>query len=77
MSMRSGLLKGIGAAAIGLPLLLFGFDASAQAQAKVSACKGLEAAACKAKTTECTWVVPKAGKQKPYCRSKPAKKKKK
>jgi hypothetical protein len=40
----------------------------------VSVCKGLDETACKAKT-ECAWVVPKTGKQKPYCRLKPAPKK--
>ena len=35
-----------------------------------SACKGLDETACKAKSTECLWIVPKTGKQKPYCRLK-------
>jgi hypothetical protein len=39
-----------------------------------SVCKGLDEAACKAKT-ECGWIVPKTGKQKPYCRTKAAPKK--
>ena len=69
------------ASAVGLALT-FGLTASAQDTMKkkappakpASACKGLEEAACKGKTTECAWIVPKAGKQKPYCRAKPAKK---
>jgi len=41
-----------------------------------SPCKGLDQAACAAKATDCQWIAPKKGKQKPYCRlkSKPAKK---
>lgn len=87
MHTHSRFLKGLGAvAAVGL-LLTFGLDASAQDTTKktpapkaaktakpASACKGLEEAACKGKTSECAWIVPKAGKQKPYCRAKPAKK---
>ena len=76
-------LKVLGAMAAAGLLVTFGLDASAQdamkkAPAKAakpaSACKGLEDTACKAKAADCTWVVPKAGKQKPYCRAKPAKK---
>ena len=86
MKTRSGPLKGlVAAAAVGL-LLGSGFDASAQdtmkkapaAKAKsktASACKGLDEAACKAKA-ECQWIVPKRGKQKPYCKLKPTPKKK-
>src|SRR5438128_1752014 len=40
-----------------------------------SPCKGLDEAACKAKA-ECQWIVPKKGKQKPYCKLKPTPKKK-
>lgn len=65
---------GLGAIAAGGLLLSFGLNAPASAQA--SACKGLDAAACKAKSATCAWVAPKKGKQKPYCRAKPAKKKK-
>lgn len=85
MKLRNCFMKGFCAAsAVGL-LLTFGLDASAQDTAKktpapkaaktakpASACKGLEEAACKGKTAECAWIVPKAGKQKPYCRAKPA-----
>jgi hypothetical protein len=46
----------------------------AKAAKPASACKGLEEAACKGKTAECAWIAPKTGKQKPYCRAKPAKK---
>ena len=82
MSNRSTLLKGLGAiAAMGL-LVTLGLDASAQEAGKkapaakaASACKGLAEAACKADTAQCTWVAPKKGKQKAYCRLKPAKKK--
>jgi hypothetical protein len=41
----------------------------------VSACKGLDETACKAKSDECLWIVPKTGKQKPYCRLKGTSKK--
>ncbi len=40
-----------------------------------SVCKGLDETACKAKGDECLWIVPKTGKQKPYCRKKAAAKK--
>ena len=43
--------------------------------ASVSVCKGLDETACKAKSSECLWIVPKTGKQKPYCRLKGATKK--
>ncbi len=80
-------LKGLCAAtAVGL-MVTFGVDVSAQEPMKktpapkaakaakpASACKGLEEAACKGKTAECAWIAPKTGKQKPYCRAKPAKK---
>jgi len=82
MTIRIGLLNAVGAAAAAGLILSCGFAASAQDAAKkapaaatVSACKGLAEAACKAKASTCTWVAPKTGKQKPYCRSKPAKKK--
>jgi len=86
MKLSNWFLKGLGAvAAVGL-FLTFGLDASAQDTMKktpapkakaakpASACKGLEEAACKGKTAECAWIAPKTGKQKPYCRAKPAKK---
>ena len=84
MTTHRDFLKGMGAvAAVGV-VLTFGLNASAQEAGKkapaaaskpASACKGLAEAACKAKTAECGWIVPKTGKQKPYCRAKPAKKK--
>ena len=74
MKVRSGFLMGAGAAAV-VGLLTLGLDTPAEAQAKASACKGLDAAACKAKASACSWVVPKKGKQKPYCRTRTAKKK--
>jgi hypothetical protein len=67
---------GVGAAAAVAALLVFGFDAAAQSTKKVSPCKGLDEKACKAKTAECVWIAPKKGKQKPYCRLRPASKKK-
>lgn len=84
MKRCSSLLRGMGAVAGVSLLLTLGLGASAQEAmkktpaakaAKVpSACKGLEEAACKAKATGCAWIAPKSGKQKPYCRSTPAKK---
>lgn len=73
--MRSSAIMGLGAVAAAGLLLSLGLDAPALAQGKTSACKGLDAAACRAKAA-CTWVAPKKGKQKPYCRSRPAKSKK-
>jgi hypothetical protein len=73
---------GLSAAAVFAALLAPGFDAAAQDAKKtpppkaVSACKGLDEKACKGKTAECAWVVPSKGKQRPYCRLKPAGKKK-
>ena len=71
----NGLVKAMSAAAAAGLLVSWSLHAPAQAQQKASACKGLAEAACKAKTAECGWIVPKTGKQKPYCRAKPAKKK--
>jgi hypothetical protein len=55
-------------------ILALGYPGHAQdkkaAPKVVSACKGLDEAACKAKSAECLWIVPKTGKQKPYCRLK-------
>jgi len=50
--------------------------AAPAATSTASPCKGLDQAACTAKATDCQWISPKSGKQKPYCRlkSKPAKK---
>lgn len=72
-------LKGLGAAAAVGALLMLGVSASAQdakkapkaAATPASACKGLDETACKGKSAECSWIVPKKGKQKPYCRAKP------
>jgi len=80
MIINRGLVWGLGAAAAVAALLSFGFDAAAQdkkapATKAPSACKGLAEAACKAKA-ECAWIVPKKGKQKPYCRTKSKTKKK-
>lgn len=72
MTKRACLVKGLGAAAAAA-LLMFGVDASAQTK-KASPCRGLDEKSCKAKTAECAWVVPKKGKQRPYCRLRPARK---
>jgi hypothetical protein len=50
--------------------------AAPAAMSTASPCKGLDQAACTAKATDCQWISPKSGKQKPYCRlkSKSAKK---
>lgn len=74
MTYNSGLVKGLCAAAAVAALLVLGFAAEAQDAKKTptkppSACKGLAEAACKAKA-ECAWIVPKTGKQRPYCRTK-------
>lgn len=78
MKIYCGFLQGLGVVAVSAVLLIFGPDASAQAPDKTakptSACKGLAEAACKAKA-DCAWIAPKSGKQKPYCRTKTAKKK--
>jgi hypothetical protein len=64
--------RGLSAAAAAL--LLFGLGAAAQGTKKASACKGLDEKACKTKAAECRWIVPKKGKQRPYCRLGPARK---
>ena len=74
MRVNAALLKGLGAAAAVGALLLFGVGASAQSTKKASPCRGLDEKACKAKTAECAWVVPKKGKQRPYCRLRPVRK---
>jgi hypothetical protein len=77
----TGRCVGLGAAAVFAALLTLGFDAEAQDAKKTppakasSPCKGLDEKACKGKAAECTWVAPKKGKQKPYCRLKPGSKK--
>jgi hypothetical protein len=72
---------GLSALAVVATLFFQGFDASAQDTKKAApkaatACKGLDEKACKGKTTDCLWIAPKTGKQKPYCRMKAASKKK-
>jgi len=74
MKASGGLLKGLGAAAAVGALLLFGLDAAAQSTKAPSPCKGLDQKSCGVKTAECTWVVPKKGKQRPYCRLRPGRK---
>ena len=81
MKINGGSWVGLSAAAVFAALLALGFDASAQDAKKTapkaaSPCKGLDEKACKGRTTECAWVVPSKGKQRPYCRLKPAGKKK-
>jgi hypothetical protein len=65
-------------------LLALSLDASAQdakktpppkASSTSSPCKGLDEKACKGKAAECAWIVPSKGKQRPYCRLKPASRK--
>jgi hypothetical protein len=73
--MNIRIANGLGMIAAAGLLLSLGVNAPASAQAPASACKGLDAAACKAKSATCAWIAPKKGKQKPYCRAKPAKKK--
>src|SRR5437868_8621783 len=75
-------LRILGVTVAAVALLTFGYDAFAQDKkatptppaAKTtkppSPCKGLDEAACKGKSAECLWIVPKTGKQKPYCRLK-------
>jgi hypothetical protein len=70
------LLRGLGAVVLFAALVAFGLEAAAQGTKKASVCRGLDEKGCKAKTAECAWVVPKKGKQKPYCRLQPASKKK-
>jgi hypothetical protein len=70
---NDSLLKGFSAAAV-VAALLLGVGAEAQSTKKASPCKGLDEKACRAKTAECTWVVPKKGKQRPYCRLRPTRK---
>ena len=76
-----GQWAGLSAVAVVGTFLMLGFDASAQDTKKApkaaSPCKGLEEKACKGRTADCAWVVPSKGKQRPYCRLKPASKKKK
>lgn len=77
MKINGGRWAGLSAAAVLAVLLMPGFDVAAQDAKKTpppkapSPCKGLDEKACKAKG-ECTWIVPKKGAQKPYCRLKPA-----
>jgi hypothetical protein len=76
-----GILAATAAAAGLLVAAQAGFAQDKKAAAPVatstaSPCKGLDQAACTAKATDCQWITPKSGKQKPYCRlkSKSAKK---
>jgi hypothetical protein len=78
MKIKGGRGTGLSAAAVLAVLLMLGFDAAAQDAKKTpppkapSPCKGLDEKACKGKSAECAWIVPKKGKQRPYCRLKPA-----
>jgi hypothetical protein len=69
---------GLSAAVVFSVLLALSLDASAQDAKKTpppkaaSPCKGLDEKGCKAKAAECGWIVPSKGKQRPYCRLKPA-----
>jgi hypothetical protein len=80
MKIDGGRWVGLSVAAVFAALLVLGFDASAQDAKKTppakaaSSCKSLDEKACKGKTADCSWIVPKKGKQKAYCRLKPGKK---
>ncbi|HWE19902.1 MAG TPA: hypothetical protein VG758_22425 [Hyphomicrobiaceae bacterium] len=82
MKITGGRWVGLSAAVVFATLLVQGFDAEAQDAKKTpppkaaSPCKGLDEKICKGKAAECTWVVPSKGKQRAYCRLKPASKKK-
>jgi hypothetical protein len=81
MYMKGRHTAGLSAVAAIAALFSLGFDASAQETKKTppktaSACKGLDQTACKGKAAECLWIAPKMGKQRPYCRLRPASKKK-
>jgi hypothetical protein len=78
MKRNGGRRAGLSAATVLAALLMLGLDAAAQDAKKTpppkapSPCKGLDEKACKGKAAECLWIVPKKGKQRPYCRLKPA-----
>jgi hypothetical protein len=80
MKIDGGWWVGPSVAAVFAVFLVPGLDASAQDAKKTppakaaSSCKGLDEKACKGKTADCSWVVPKKGKQKAYCRIKPGRK---
>jgi hypothetical protein len=74
MRVTAARFRGLGAAAAIGALLVFGVGATAQSTKKTSPCKGLDEKACKAKAAECSWIVPKKGKQRPYCRLRPGRK---
>jgi hypothetical protein len=82
MKINRGSWVGLSAAAVIAALLGTGFDATAQDAKKTpppkasSPCKGLDEKACKGRTADCAWIVPSKGKQRPYCRLKPASRKK-
>lgn len=77
--MSKPIVKAFTATALALAVSSFAFGVSAQDAKKAaktpaapaSVCKGLDETACKGKAAECSWIVPKKGKQKPYCRAKP------
>jgi hypothetical protein len=78
MKRNGGRWAGLSAASVLAALLMLGFDAAAQDAKKTpptkapSPCKGLDEKVCKGKTADCSWIVPKKGKQRPYCRLRPA-----
>jgi hypothetical protein len=78
MKRNWGRWAGLSAASVLAALLMLGLDAAAQDAKKTSPakapspCKGLDEKACKGKTADCSWIVPKKGKQRPYCRLRPA-----
>jgi hypothetical protein len=77
MKSRYSRWAGVGAVAVIAGVLMPGLDAVAQDAKKAtpktaSVCKGLDEKLCKGRTAECAWIVPRKGKQKAYCRLKPA-----
>jgi hypothetical protein len=78
MKINGGRWVGLSVAAVFAALLVPGFDASAQDAKKTppakAASKGLDEKACRGRTADCAWIVPKKGKQRAYCRLKPGKK---
>lgn len=73
--MRKTLLGTFGLSVATVALAVFAYGASAQEKkavpkaATASPCKGLDDATCKG-NSECQWITPKKGKQKPYCKLK-------
>jgi hypothetical protein len=84
MKLQNGLLKGLGVAAAAAAFALLSLGADAQDGKKPAAkapseCKGLDQAACKAKSARCTWIAAvklKSGTtRRAHCRARPTRKK--